>query len=138
MDDDNADDNNDNNNNDPTFPWVVPRLRRWEFTSDSTRYQRLQAAPSDHDLVVMWALWVVITSLIALYVGSIVWAIVRTKSSLSKRICIWLIFLMYSFPRLVPCRVPSTPSRGLIGARQCVNGNLFTWSLGLPEMHGST
>jgi hypothetical protein len=34
-----------------------PFLRQWELQSNSTRYERLVAAPSDHDLRVMWSIW---------------------------------------------------------------------------------
>lgn len=35
-------------------------LRRWDLNSNSTRYDRLRAAPSDHDLRIMWITWSVI------------------------------------------------------------------------------
>ena len=60
---------NDRANNNSNVPLGQPPLRVWELTSNSTRYDRYVAAPSDATMHQMWTGWAVIFGIVAGFVG---------------------------------------------------------------------
>lgn len=79
---------------DENVPLGQVTIRQWEITANSTRYERLQAAPSDDDLITMWTLWVVLSGLVAIFVSLVLLSIVCDRNA-RKNIFNWyLVYLM--------------------------------------------
>ena len=75
-------------------PLGQPTIREWELNSDSTRYDRLQAAPSDSDLVIMWSLWSPISAIIGIFVLLVLLSIVSKRKIRSNPFNLYLVYLM--------------------------------------------
>lgn len=69
-------------------------IRQWELTSHSTRYDRLQAAPSDAQLETMWLLWVVVSSVVAVGVGTVLVGLLADRKARRNPFNLYLVFLM--------------------------------------------
>jgi len=79
---------------DEVVPLGQPPLRQWEVNENTTRYERLQAAPSDHDLVLMWSLWMAINVVVAVIVALVLFSILLHRKARSNPFNIFLVFLM--------------------------------------------
>ena len=75
-------------------PLGQPTVRQWEIDGNATRYDRLQAAPSDDDLVIMWSLWSVISGLIGLFVFLVLLSIVMNRKARENPFNLYLVYLM--------------------------------------------
>ena len=51
------------------MPLGRPRIRWWELNETSSIYERAIAAPSDDDLVIMWAVNAVVLAMVSLFVA---------------------------------------------------------------------
>ena len=71
-----------------------PPLRTWDLDSNSTRYERIVAAPSDHDLRIMWSIWAGVTFLVALFTLSIFVSILSSRKVRRNEFNNYLIYLM--------------------------------------------
>lgn len=59
-------------------------LRQWELNSNSTRYDRIQAAPSDGDLLVMRIIWSAILFSVSCLTVLLLLAIIRAPAKVRK------------------------------------------------------
>ena len=75
-------------------PLGQPAIRQWELNDNSTRYDRLEAAPSDHDLFIMWSLWVVISGLIGIFIGTVMLSILLDAKARKNPFNLYLFYLM--------------------------------------------
>ena len=62
-----------------------PPLRTWNLTSNSTRYDRIVAAPSDETLVLMWSMWTVLFALIASFIWIVVLGILCARKKVRSQ-----------------------------------------------------
>jgi len=60
----------------------------------TTRYERLQAAPSDDDLVLMWSLWMVICTVVAISIALVLISVLLDSTTRSNPFNLFLLFLM--------------------------------------------
>ena len=77
-----------------SVPLGKPTIRQWELDGNSTRYDRLQAAPSDDDLVIMWSLWAPISGLIAIFIMMVLLAILTNRKARKNPFNLYLVYLM--------------------------------------------
>jgi hypothetical protein len=77
-----------------TVPLGQPPLRIWELDSNSTRYDRIVAAPSDEVLQLMWTLWSILAFVAAIFVSIVFIAILSSKSVRRKPFNVYLLYLM--------------------------------------------
>ena len=75
-------------------PLGQPTLRVWEINENSTRYERLQAAPSDDKLIIMWSTWIWISGGIAIFIGFMLVALLVNRKARSNPFNLFLIYLM--------------------------------------------
>ena len=99
-------DDDDNNDDDLDFkssssaPSILqlgrPPLRLWELNDNSTRYDRLVAAPSDDDLRLMWILWATLASVVTIFVLTEFLAILFSPVPSTRRnpFNVYLLYLM--------------------------------------------
>ena len=86
----------------------VPRLRYWELDENSTRYDRLVAAPSDQELWYMWLFWGILTGAVAVFVMGVFLAVISSRRARKSPFNLYLLYLMlpdafYSGMCLVSC-----------------------------------
>ena len=94
-------------------------IRQWELTRHSTRYDRLQAAPSDEQLETMWLVWIVVSSVVAIGVGTVLLGLLADRKARQNPFNLYLVFLMvpdvlFSFfmPHIRDCSLAFTPFYG--------------------------
>ncbi|CAJ1937600.1 unnamed protein product [Cylindrotheca closterium] len=94
---------NNNNNNATTedaFAYyyddnkLVPRLRVHELTDDSSRYDRMAAAPPDEQLVYYWYTWAGITLICGIFSITLFASILIQKNLRGKPFNMYLLYLM--------------------------------------------
>jgi hypothetical protein len=78
------------------IPFGQPSLRQWELDSNSTRWDKLIAAPSDHALFTMWVSWAVLTFLAFAFLGTIMLSILLSRRARKNPFNIYLLFLLFS------------------------------------------
>ena len=69
-------------------------LRTWELENNSTRYERLRAAPSDDTLMAMWSVWVVMSASVAMFVGVVLAGILCKRRTRKNPFNLYLVYLM--------------------------------------------
>ena len=79
---------------DRDVPLGQPPLRQWELDSSSTRYDKLVAAPSDHDLRLIWSMWVGIQGVLSIFVATVFVSILRSKQARRNPFNVYLVYLM--------------------------------------------
>ena len=72
-------------------------LRDWHLDGNSTRHDRLQAAPSDAHRTIMWSLWAGISFCVGIFTLTILVAMMRAPSKVRKNT-----FNRYLFCLVVP------------------------------------
>lgn len=76
-----------------------PPLRSWELTSNSSRYDRLVAAPSDETLELIWLLWTVIFFFIAAFIWVVFLGILSRRKTRSLTFNLYAVYMI--FPDIV-------------------------------------
>jgi len=71
-----------------------PTLRTWVINENTTRYERLHAAPSDDDLVLAWSLWTGISVFITVFIALVLVSILLDRKARSNPFNQFLIYLM--------------------------------------------
>jgi len=77
-----------------TIPLGQPTLRQWKINENTTHYERVQAAPSDHDLALMWSLYVGMSIIVTTLVGLVMYSILLDRKARSNPFNQFLIYLM--------------------------------------------
>ena len=83
-------------------------IRVWELDENSTRYDKLVAAPSDENLHMQWLGWVVITAAVTLMTSTLLLSIVTHRRNRREPFNLYLIYLIipdlvFSFYCAVTC-----------------------------------
>jgi hypothetical protein len=84
----------DHRNMDEKFPLGQPIIRQWEINENATRYERLQAAPSDDSLMIMWTSWSWISGAVAIFISLVLVAILVNRKARSNPFNLYLVFLL--------------------------------------------
>ena len=72
----------------------IPRLREWELTEDSTRYEINIAAPSDETLVVHWSIWTGVALFAGIFVLVVFIALIINPRIRRQPFNCYLLYLM--------------------------------------------
>jgi hypothetical protein len=75
-------------------PLGQPLLRERELDGNSTRFEQLSAAPSQHSMVIMWSLLAFITGLVAVFVLSMLLSIVLSHRARKNPFHLYLAFML--------------------------------------------
>ena len=75
-------------------PVNKPPLRNWEITENSTRYERLVAAPSDEDRILMWWMWGIVASVAVMPVLTVFVGILSSARARKSAFNQYLLFLV--------------------------------------------
>lgn len=75
-------------------PLNVPPLRVWDLNENSTRYDRIVAAPSDEALFRMWVIWSVLNYVVSAFVFIVFFGILSDRKARRSPFNLYLIFLM--------------------------------------------
>lgn len=78
----------------PRVPLGRPVLRQWELTAESSKYEKSIAAPSDHDLVLMWTIWGTLLSILSLILLVIFLAVMSSKKARRNSFNLYLLFMI--------------------------------------------
>lgn len=76
-----------------SVPLGQPTVRVWEINENTTRYDRIQAAPSDDDLMIMWSLWIWISGAVAIFIGLLMVSLLVDRNVRSNPFNLFLIYL---------------------------------------------
>ena len=89
-----------------TSPWNIPTVRTWEINDNSTRYDKLVAAPSNDDMVKMWLSWAGIMALVSVFTLMVFIGVLSDKTTRSKPFNLYLIYLMVPDMLMsIPCGI---------------------------------
>ena len=89
-----------------TSPWNIPTVRTWEINDNSTRYDKLVAAPSNGDMVKMWLSWAGIMALVSVFTLMVFIGVLSDKTTRSKPFNLYLIYLMVPDMLMsIPCGI---------------------------------
>ena len=76
------------------MPLGRPPLRQWNLTNDSSRYDRLVAAPSNAALTTMWTGWATIGFILVIFVIIVFVSILASPTARKNPFNVYLLFLM--------------------------------------------
>lgn len=76
------------------LPIGQPALRSWELNENSTRYDKVLAAPSDGDLKIMWIAYSSVLFVFSVYMVTIFLALITNKKIRTNSYNLYLIYLM--------------------------------------------
>ena len=77
-----------------SVPLGEPPLREWQVSRSSSRYDRLVAAPSNHDLTIMWTGWATIGFVLVIFVILVFLGILTSATARKNPFNVYLLFLM--------------------------------------------